>query len=71
MNEKEVRERLLKMEEQIMSDYLYIRAFIWQNQEGQKDHLDNFNKSQKIAFIELYSKMEELRDCLKHIIIGL
>lgn len=64
MNEKELNERLLKIEEMLKVDCLDIHSFIWQNQEGQDDHFDNFNKAQKIAFIELYSRAQELRDCL-------
>ena len=64
MNEKELKERLLKMEEQLKEDCLDIHDFIWQRQEGQNDHFDNFNKTQQIAFIDLYSKVQALRDCL-------
>lgn len=52
------------MEEQIIADCFDIHTFIWQNQEGQDGHFDNFDKSQKIAFIKLYLKIQELRDCL-------
>lgn len=34
MNEKELKERLLKMEEQLKEDCLNIHEFIWQRQEG-------------------------------------
>lgn len=64
MNEKELKERLLKMEEQLKEDCLDIHEFIWQRQEGQNNHFDNFNKTQQIAFIDLYSKIQALRDCL-------
>lgn len=64
MNEKELKEKLLKMEEQLIEDWCDIHSFIWKNQEGQDDHFDNFNKSQKIAFIKLASKVQELRNCL-------
>lgn len=36
MNEKELKKRLLKMEEQIKEDCLDIYDFIWQQQDGQK-----------------------------------
>lgn len=52
------------MEEMLKEYCLDINDFIWQNQEGQDDHLDNFDKFQKIAFIKLYSKVQELQDCL-------
>lgn len=64
MNEKELNEKLLKMEEQLKEDCLDIHDFIWKRQEEQNDHFDNFDKSQKIAFIDLYSKVQALRGCL-------
>lgn len=64
MNKKELNEKLLKMEEMLKADCLDIHSFIWEKQEGQEDHFDNFDKAQKIAFIKLYSKVQELRDCL-------
>lgn len=64
MNEKELKEKLLKMEEQLIADYFDIHSFVWNNQEGQDGHFDNFDKFQKIAFIKLYSKVQELRNCL-------
>lgn len=64
MNEQELNEKLLKMEEKLKKYYLDFNDFIWQNQEGQDGHFDNFDKCKKIAFIKLYSKVQELRDCL-------
>ena len=64
MNEKELQEKLLKMEEQLNEDRLDLYHFIWEKQEGQNDHFDNFDKSQQIAFITLYSKVQALWDCL-------
>lgn len=64
MNKKELKERLLKMEERLKEDCLDIHDFIWQRQEGQDDNFDNFCKSQQIAFLDLYSRVRALRDYL-------
>lgn len=38
MNEKELKEKLLKMEKQLKGDCLDIHDFIWERQEGQNNH---------------------------------
>lgn len=64
MNEKELKEKLLKMEEQLKEDCRDLHGFIWQRQEGQNNCFDNFNKTQQIAFIKLYSRVQALRNYL-------
>lgn len=64
MNEKELKEKLLKLEKELQEYRLNINGFIWQSQEGKNNHFDNFNKSEQIAFIDLYSKIQALCNCL-------
>lgn len=59
------KEKLLKHIDQLSEICGYINHHIvWEKQEGQKDHFDNLPKAERIALIDVLSKLNSAHSAL-------
>lgn len=64
MERKELQKKLIELEEQLRLICPDIYSFIWDYQEGQSEHFDKLNKSERIAIIDIFSKVKSLYEAL-------
>lgn len=64
MERKEFQKELIKLEEQLRLICPDIYNFIWDYRIGQSEHFDDLNKAERIAIIDIFSKVKSLYDAL-------
>lgn len=52
--------------EKALNDFVYFmnEHIVWEPQEGQEDHFDKYNKSEKIALIDIFAKARGLSSAI-------